>query len=244
MDGDDYIALHTYELVFSQMVSTNVDIISFGYSVFQDNIENNGFHVENIEYKVPNLMYGDDIFKAFCMGYIYPAVWAKIYRRNFLIDNFDYDFMPSGFRAEDVPATYKIFSKAQSLINIPINLYYYRVRENSLDRSITEQYVRDLYLIFANILDYIKKGNKVEPVYFNILLLIHSFYTYSQVKAYLGSQSCTEKSNTYMDILSDVISDIIKYSDGFIDYKEFYTELEKRYHWDNDFIKIYKNIKN
>lgn len=59
-----------------------------------------------------------------------PAVWSKIYRRSFLVEN--NILHKEGFTSEDQLFTAKILLKSLQVIKVPMTGYFYRVRENSI----------------------------------------------------------------------------------------------------------------
>ena len=223
VDGDDFLALHAYDLLFAQMITTNVDIISFGYYHFNDDLESVGFNQSYHEYKVPYLMYGEDIFKAFANGYISPCLWAKFYSHEFL-KQFGYDFVPEKIRAQDLAGNSKVFFHAKSLLNLSINLYYYRFRTGSKDTTISENYVSDIRDAFFNMRDYFAKED-IDYKYMLIMMAMNIQYTYSQIRKFTKDTNI-EKFNYYVNLLSVATNEIIDTFNGKIDRKELYERFK------------------
>lgn len=59
-----------------------------------------------------------------------PAVWSKIYRRSFLVEN--NILHKEGYTSEDQLFTAKVLLKSPQVIKVPMTGYFYRVRENSI----------------------------------------------------------------------------------------------------------------
>lgn len=210
VDGDDYLLYNAYEIVFSQMIRANAEIVYFGSNIVLDN---------NIEGRkiVPPLyiidipytnLYGDDIMDMFAnpLMIITGYLWDKLYNREFLIHNFGFDSIPDRYKCEDMAYNFKVFSVAKSVLCIPINLYFYNVnRSGSFVNSLNDNFFNDMHYIFLDMYEYLVKNNKLEKNKIHLNKLFSS----AMIWLYYAAVN-NDNPQYYSNLLSNVVSKLIE----------------------------------
>ena len=158
VDSDDYISNNMFMKMMKLANEYNCDIVSCGYRRFEGKFCTNEESSEQI-FKFSNrealnnylLNYDDKDRK------MDTVVWNKIYRRT-LFNNIEF---PEGKIYEDGYVTYKLLYKANNIIHIDDELYYYFQKSDSISNSkFSERDVKsydDWRDIFRYIYIYMKK---------------------------------------------------------------------------------------
>ena len=126
VDSDDFIE-HTL-LETTLKYATDVDIVCFDYSEYNDGFMNHSKH----NYIVENGLYNNEKYfiNAVNSNSMIYAAWCKVYKREFLLEN-DIRFVPN-IIYEDILFYYFCMLKANSIYNINKKLYFYRIRPDSI----------------------------------------------------------------------------------------------------------------
>lgn len=131
IDGDDYIHHYTIEVLVSTARQYNSEVTTCGYSyVFDDSIvdlsealEKSQPLVFTVEMAIENLMYQKNTT---------TSAWGKLYKKELFSSGVRY---PKSAICEDLPTTYKLFAKANTLAILSNPLYLYRQRKGSIIQS-------------------------------------------------------------------------------------------------------------
>ncbi len=180
VDGDDYLSLNACEIAFYHLIKYNADIITFGYYIVNGSETN----IKDVFCETYPLLYDANIIESFSLTKINPALWNKLYKRDLLL-KLGYDFMLTQCRSEDLNANYKIFSLANSLVNIPFSLYYYNFRIGSQENIINDKYLEDIFIVFDNLIEFIKSHNFINEhkKYINLIFINICYYTINEINA-------------------------------------------------------------
>lgn len=124
VDSDDYVNKNIYTLTFELAEKYSLDIVNFSYYLFP--AKGNAIlqkYDDEIVGKVVN-------YKEINLIPVSPAVWRRLYRRDFLFKN---NIRFSSIKLfEDVSFFIKCFVVASRMYFINTPLYVYRIRHNSL----------------------------------------------------------------------------------------------------------------
>lgn len=123
IDSDDYIDLETYDITIKKMLETNSEIGAFNILLFSDDELHpdlsDKFEIMNSEQAIENTI--DDIK-------VKTNAWNKIYKAN-TIENLKF---PVGRLNEDEFFTFKALGKANRIVYLYRQCYYYYQRPNSI----------------------------------------------------------------------------------------------------------------
>lgn len=122
VDSDDWIESQMYEVMMEVLIAEEADIVACGIINFYADktvIRSSEYCVGTSE-KFLKMIYQDTIFPV--------TVCNKLYRRK-CWNNFRF---PKGKICEDAFTTYLLVDKVKRIVQIPDELYYYRIRENSI----------------------------------------------------------------------------------------------------------------
>ena len=125
IDGDDYIAPRMFETLLGNLKRFDADVSACGYDmVYSD-------HVINICEGTFVKKYSTvEAFKVLLHKYNMGVVaWNKLYKKE-LFHKIRYPF---GKHFEDINTTYKIISKAKTIVYDPVPLYHYIQRNDSIN---------------------------------------------------------------------------------------------------------------
>ena len=141
-DADDYLENDLLNVTLQKAEETGADIVGFNYKkVYDDGSESNGVGVDRrfISEDTDTFSYGN------CPDFIFSALtvacWAKIVRRDFVLENgIRFDEIPS---ANDMTFSALCLAKAETISVVNNRLYCYRIGDghNRLTRT---REVRDL----------------------------------------------------------------------------------------------------
>ena len=170
LDPDDVYLENACSLLYENITKNQLDIVSanFNYITYNEKTVNkwNEFSLSNNEIEINSIEEEPNLFSC------NPAIWTKIYKKKFIVDN-------NIYFDEDLPAEDLIFNarsllKANGIkfINVPIVDYSIRYEGNNKSKSATRtknlllgylKAYKKLYLLFINT-EYVKFA--VKPLYF------------------------------------------------------------------------------
>ena len=127
VDSDDYISKFMFQKLYENIIEYNADISICDYvEVFQDK---EIIYQEKIEKKkliLSNIEALEKIYKE--KGWLYVVAWNKLYKKELFNDL----RFPIGKVHEDEMIAHEILYKANKIIFIEDQLYYYLQRDNSI----------------------------------------------------------------------------------------------------------------
>ena len=219
VDGDDFLSLNMYEVAINEMISNNVDIVCWNYSVLNSN--NNIFFSNSYHLDIPySIFYGKDVINSFCNEPIITAgyLWNKLIKRELLVNiGFD-DIVVNTKIYEDLNYSFKIFYNAKSVMFLPTILYFYSIRNNSVLNSklFIDNHYTDLYTSFENLYSYINKSSNIE---LTKLFFANYIWLYN---------IAVDNGNNYLSLYSDIIFKLI--NNNIIDRAILLDLLNKSYY--------------
>ena len=150
LDGDDWIDPTMYDVLFSEMMRTNADIVVAGHvenllgkTEFMYNAVPAGVYSgENLE----NLVYRNMLCNGkFSQFGIYSYHWNKLFKRNVIYDN-QMNVDSRIFIGEDAACVYPALLAADTVCVVDCCLHHYRQRANSMVKT-TESYSQEFECI-------------------------------------------------------------------------------------------------
>ncbi len=131
VDGDDYIIPSAFPRVLDFLRNNDTDILDFEASTFFERTGETEF--KKRQYPIASGT-GQEIFVAWEKAKLMEnACWRRIFRRSLISDN-DVYFIDV-YEGEDEEWTPRIFSYAGRVVHLPLCVYVYRRRENSITQS-------------------------------------------------------------------------------------------------------------
>lgn len=164
IDPDDYISNNWYREI-SKYLNQQNDVILFDYTILKHNrcIKKN---FGELSQYVKN----DEILKELVIDQkLQSQLWQKVIKK----DLFQGIAFPENINCmEDYAVLHKVFLKAKTIYYLSENLYYYRVRDNSLVTDVNIYKSYNCYLIAKERYDYLSTKNiKVSKIGFLIQAL-------------------------------------------------------------------------
>lgn len=193
LDSDDYLVNNAIETLLKYS-EDNSEIVVGGYAnkyeTYEDVSINKG--------KGEKVIYTDhenniELFK------IAPAISAKLFKRNFLIENNIY--FPIGIPGQDLVFITNAFSKSSSVTVINNFLVYYRVirskvGDQSISHNVTPKYLKGLLKAYSMILDVVEENN-VSSFTINLMITNHFDYFLKKInQSYLTKEELNEIFNS------------------------------------------------
>ncbi|MCC0727049.1 FkbM family methyltransferase [Clostridioides sp. ZZV14-6045] len=165
LDSDDYIELNTMEVCYNTARKNNSEIIVFDATVFNDtgiigSLERRTFMNEMT-------LTGRNLFSILVDNNCdFVATWMNFFKKSFL-DKFEISFY-EGILYEDILHTIKSFILADKVTYLPIKLYNYRRRDESITtkpltiKNIDGHYIssKELYNFYRNNSTYLDNKTK------------------------------------------------------------------------------------
>lgn len=153
VDSDDWLSLGTLEKIKETIDQNRADIGMFGFYEFLD---------QTMQIRVADylkLFDGKDLCTCKEIAdkmYASQCVWNKFYKRSFFIDN--NLFFAENVYFEDLSVHTKAMVKAASIAFCRHNLYYYRIRGNSIMQSeYSHKKIDDLIYAFSGTIRWLKR---------------------------------------------------------------------------------------
>ena len=202
LDGDDYISDNALSTLYSKMIETQVDLVIGNHQVFDDESELKLKNAHNSNYTT---QYHSDIIKCpYALAewmkkrktdYYPVALWNKLFKKSFLIDN-NIRCIPSHSIIDDIYFAFQTIIKANSVAIVNEVTMYWRQRNGSSTHIDVREDRMTIYLeVFDLIVSDIKKMEENEihiPVqlYYTITCRYVSGFVASNV---LNSKLLTKK---------------------------------------------------
>lgn len=155
VDSDDWINKNMIEVLYYEAFNNNACITQCNFiRIFDDKKT----YVHNDTNNVSILQSKEALEKIYTLDSTrYTVVWNKIYKKNMFKDI----RFPLGKLHEDEFITYKLFDKANKIVNIDTAMYYYRQRKGSITNSSFNKKRLDVLEALNQRIDYFsKKGYK------------------------------------------------------------------------------------
>lgn len=147
VDGDDKIALNMYEEMLSWADKDTDIIISDFYTWKEDETFASSQYMNAGVYE--GIKLAEELqSRALCHGEyfsfgILPAVWNKLYRRELYVP-IQMQVSDEICLGEDAACTYPCIMRAKKVIYNKVSLYYYRIRETSMTRTLKKGKSKEL----------------------------------------------------------------------------------------------------
>lgn len=143
IDPDDWINEDYIEFLYDKLVKYDADISICGYYNYNENDSTFHFLILEDDY-YEKVFDRQEFFKdyhnsRFGRPFAFSTSWGKIIKKS-LFDDLRY---PIGRAIEDGFLTFKLYLKAKKIVYSNTGLLGYRVRDNSLARTINQQYILD-----------------------------------------------------------------------------------------------------
>lgn len=152
VDSDDYIAPTMYEKLLKALEENEADAsMCYACNIYDDDME-----YKPCKEGVTEVFEGEDILEALFSKKLNNFAWNKLYKRE-LFDNIRYPF---GKIYEDLFTTYKIFGECKRVALDSSQMYYYRIRRDSIMGKARKVINTDKFEAFNEIIEY-TKGMKV-----------------------------------------------------------------------------------
>ncbi len=151
VDSDDWVNPKYIEKLFLKAISNNFDIVVCDLEYIYKN--KNRVVSSNIQ---DDIFEKNDLMKS--MGYIYPAVWNKLYSKRLFKKNIRFKL---NVWFEDVEFIYKLYPSINSIGVVKEPLYYYLQRPNAITNTFDKR-LYDYIYNWNGIIDYYKKNNLFE----------------------------------------------------------------------------------
>lgn len=174
LDSDDYIDSKLTELCYHACEKNGTDVVMFDADVFwEQDVNNNNLHFNYNRKDVlgSNVVKGEELFCELIKKKIYKSpVWLFFYNRQFLINN-KLTFY-NGIIHEDELFTPQVLLKSKKIIYIPKNLFFRRVRNDSImTKKIGRKNIEGYYVVAEELYEIAETiRNKINKTTYKILL--------------------------------------------------------------------------
>lgn len=144
LDSDDVLHNQCLEILYNNIEKSQSDILWFDSVRFQDDEMISQFLLSNDkEVKIFNnpfkiYAFKNKIFTRYNIN-MSAVVWNKIYKSEFVKQT---SFAPGVSPAEDNLFTFEILAKIKKLAHLEENLHYYRIRKDSIMRSLDNNKIK------------------------------------------------------------------------------------------------------
>ena len=168
IDADDWIDNGYLKTIYEKASKEKSDIIIFDcYVEYKNKKVKNIFYTKNgvldkediEEIQLQNIGKGEA--KYFPNDCNISVVWAKLYRKDFIIDN-NLKFIEGIKRTPDAIFNMYTFENAKNISHYNIYGYHYRKNENSITQNYDKNIINDINIFLNNVDDYIKNFEKNE----------------------------------------------------------------------------------
>ncbi len=195
VDSDDYIAPTMYEKLLKALEENDADAsMCYACNTYDDDMEYRPCKTGEVE-----MFDGEDILNALFNKKLNNFAWNKLYKRE-LFNNIRYPF---GKIYEDLFTTYKIFGKCKRVALDSSQMYYYRIRRDSIMGKARKVINTDKFEAYAGIMDY-TKGMKV----------------YDKAVAYM-------QGDLMSDVFKVLVADTVKENKPFFDLLKSFVKRQK-----------------
>lgn len=153
IDSDDCVNKKYIEILYNQLINTKSDISVCSYKTFNDFYIDEDFKLNDTEIltrqEILLKLYGEN------NRINYVVSWGKLYKKKL----FDTISFPKGKIHEDEYTTYKLYEECNLVSYTSLQLYYYRVRNDSIMKKKISRKRLDALQAFDEQLDYYRKQN-------------------------------------------------------------------------------------
>ncbi len=194
VDSDDWLRFDALERIHSRLSNQAADICLFGFMEFHEN--NNAFaRSEYISSFKKREYTGYKELKD--LMFLIPCAWNKVYKRRFWEKN--HLSYAQGVYFEDVATNAKAFVRAGHILISPYDLYYYRIRGDSImQSSYSEKKMNDIVTSFNQTLRFME----TEGVY-ETLKTPFGKWVYNSLLMHSQKMPEEERASFYKKIKSD-----------------------------------------
>lgn len=148
VDSDDYIAPTMYEKLLKALEENDADAsMCYACNIYDDDMEFVACKIGEVE-----VFDGEDILDALFSKKLNNFAWNKLYKRE-LFNNIRYPF---GKIYEDLFTTYKIFGNCKRVALDSSQMYYYRIRRDSIMGKARKVINTDKFEAYSDIMEYTK----------------------------------------------------------------------------------------
>ncbi len=191
IDSDDYIKSDMYQVLYENIVKTNADISICDFLAIKENDSNYTMEERKQDINEYNTI---EALRLLIENKIRSYAWNKLYKRELLAGI----QFPKGKKMEDLAVMYKIFEKAEKIVNTNKTEYYYLQRSSSILGNIDMQLTNDLYGFVTERYQYIirkypelKENLDIDRIRY-ILIYHKNIALLSNKKAYKENKLITE----------------------------------------------------
>lgn len=149
LDGDDYVDLDLYDLLYQKAVETGADAVACNINYVWPDGTN-----QVVSSGIPAFAEGEEIKGVY--PHFYPAVWNKIYRREVLLESGV--IFKKGALFEDVEFSHRLFPYFHRIASVEQGLIHYVQREGSITAK-PDRRLFDYLGNFESILSFFKERN-------------------------------------------------------------------------------------
>ncbi len=206
VDSDDWIDLNACEKLYEQAKENDLDILSFtGGSYLEKGVKREeDWTLFDSEEDYNRLMTGNEYLLTLQRTHMSPCL--QLLRRSFLAE---YGKMPEKIYFEDVPSVLNLYLEAKRIMSIQEEYYFYRFRENSITRSLTERHIVSTIFVSKTLFDLYEKFPEAQGYFFKhqIMIMVAKsirflLYFPKYKKSVLLLQSWVRKEIPYRDFIS------------------------------------------
>ena len=128
VESDDYIECDMFENLYNAAEKHELDLVRCLYTV-HDEVHNQVYIKNDTDYYTCNTVFCPkeqaNIF------FIAPAIWAGLYKKDFLVEN-DIRFLETpGASFQDTSFAFKVYASAERMMVLSKALHHYRINDNS-----------------------------------------------------------------------------------------------------------------
>lgn len=167
IDADDWVEKNYFKSIFDIIKKEkNIDII-----IFDCLVEYRDKQIENTFYPKYGILDSNDVHeiqlqnigkgetKYFPDECSVSVVWAKVYKKDFIINN-NLKFIEGIKRTPDAIFNIYAFEFAKNILHCDIYKYHYRINDNSITQNYDENLINDINVFLDMVNSYINKFNK------------------------------------------------------------------------------------
>ena len=140
VDSDDYIASDLCEKTVAVAQEKSADVVVFGHYRIENGCTTAGYEADGYS----GFMEKEEVLKRSLLGNILDYSVDKLFRKK-IFENVRYPIKHRCF--EDVGTLYKAYLNAKTFFFLPDCLYYYRKREGSITSDMTDNQLRDCFVM-------------------------------------------------------------------------------------------------
>lgn len=138
MDSDDFVSSNAIEIMLDNIKKYDCDFVCIQSKWIKEKISVNNVKLKNEKKYSPKFYHGtDNIMSLYFARRLNFTVWSKLYKMSILktLPNFPNLFNVNTKYCEDMEFNINYITKSNNIVVIPLKLYFYRQRKNSLIHS-------------------------------------------------------------------------------------------------------------